>query len=223
MNKSIKANYPDWRYLALLKRFFKHWKNNEIQLFYYFVSIAMISRACLGNLGPDTWAVVCPCLVYTKCLYMYPPNPQQTKWNLILFDFLSNFLLGTVNCVFVHPVTHCVIVNFTDHSGLFSTNPMQNLHFKTSGWKWNPVGFSFSPDQSMADRAAMLKVTQFSISSLCRCSFSVHAEQRGCSAVWGQGIWGRLPLLVCWPDCSERSVSFLIAAQELKGNSIGSE
>lgn len=112
--------------------------------------------------------------------------------------------------LFVHPLTHCVIMNFNDHSRLFSI-------VSHAGNVWNPVSFSCLT-WSSCDRQS---VKQFSISSLFRCSFSIHAEQRRCSAVWGQSIWGWLPLLVCWSDCSERSVSFLITAQKLKGHSIG--
>lgn len=61
-------------------------------------------------------------------------------------------------------------------------------------------------------RALHLDIVKVTLSHFvsCRCSISVHAEQWWCSAFWGQSLWWRFPLLVCWTDCTEGLVSFLL-------------
>lgn len=62
-----------------------------------------------------------------------------------------------------------------------------------------------------------LKITQFPLFfPSCRCNISVHAEWWWFTAVWGQSVWRRFPLLVYWPDCTERSVSFLFTLLSFK-------
>lgn len=61
---------------------------------------------------------------------------------------------------------------------------------------------------------AKVKLTLFLIFPCsCRRGISVHAQCWWCTAVRGQGVWRRLPLLVCWTDCTERCVPFLVSVR----------